>query len=198
VSLSLVTAPESEPIDVAETKAHLEVVIDDDDDLIAEWIVAAREYGETFTHRAFLTQTWDWTLDAFPCRAVLEIPLAPLQITTAPVITYVDTAGVTQTWSASLYTVDAPAGPKAMPGRIVPIYGGYFPPTRSVPNAVTVRFVCGYGGPEDVPSLIKVALKEHVRAAMLRGDAAEAQKVLQWVREQLWSYKAFYYAGEGV
>jgi len=160
------------------------------------WIKAAREYGETFTHRAFITQTWDLKLDAFPCD-VIEIPQAPLltaassPASTDPVITYVDTAGATQTWSAALYTVDAPSGPKARLGRITPIYGGVFPATRDVVNAVTVRFYAGYGAAGAVPSLVKTCLKEHVRASWLRGDADEAQKILNWVDRQLWGYKAF-------
>jgi len=161
------------------------------------WIKAAREYGETFTHRAFITQTWDLKLDAFPCDGAIEIPQAPLltasssPASTDPVVTYVDTAGATQTWNAALYTVDAPSGPKARLGRIEPIYGGVFPSTRDVVNAVTVRFYAGYGAAAAVPSLIKTCLKEHVRASWLRGDADEAQKILNWVDRQLWGFKSF-------
>jgi len=189
VSLSLVTAPAGEPIDVEEAKLHCRVVVAAEDTLYDEWIVAAREYGETFTHRAFMTQTWDDKRDAFPCDGYLELPLAPLISVTS--VTYIDPAGATQTWSASLYTVDAPVGPKARFGRLVPIYGQYFPQTRAVVNAVTVRFICGYGDADDVPRLIKTSLKEHVRASALRGDPEEAQKILTWVHTQLWSYKAF-------
>jgi uncharacterized phiE125 gp8 family phage protein len=189
VSLSLVTAPESEPISVDDVKLHGRVVVAHEDALYDEWIVGAREYAETFTHRALLTQTWDWKLDAFPCGDYLELPLAPLISVTS--VTYVDSAGVTQTWSTSLYTVDAPVGPKARCGRVVPIYGGIWPATRDVVNAVTVRFIAGYGDAGDVPRLIVTCLKEHVRASALRGDPDEARKILAWVHTQLWAYKAF-------
>jgi len=153
-------------------------------------LISAREYGETFTHRAFITQTWDDKRDGFPCEDnFLELPLAPLISLTS--VTYVDPAGVTQTLSASLYTVDAPVGPKARPGRVVLAYGQVWPSTRDVVNAVVVRFVAGYGAAAAVPSLIKTCLKEHVRATRLRGDADASQKMLNWVHTQLWGYKAF-------
>jgi uncharacterized phiE125 gp8 family phage protein len=160
-----------------------------DPELVA-WIAAAREYAETFTHRGFITQTWDLTLYGFPCSEdVIWLPKAPLVSVTS--VSYVDTAGVTQTWSSTLYTVDAPVGPKARVGCIVPNYGQIFPSTRDVVNAVTVRFVAGYGAAAAVPSLIKACLKEHVRASRLRGDADASLTILNWVDRQLWGFKSF-------
>src|SRR4029077_18050283 len=102
-------------------------------DLFNTWRAAAREYGETVTHRAFITQTWDDVRDGFPgSDEAIWLPRPPLISVTS--VTYIDTAGATQTWSASLYTVIAPAGPKASPGAIVPNYGQIFPATLDVPN----------------------------------------------------------------
>lgn len=157
---------------------------------VGAWITGAREYAETFTHRAFITQTWEDKRDGFPSSDdAIWLPKAPLISVTS--VTYVDTNGVTQTWSNALYTVDAPAGPKARFGQIVPNYGQVFPSTRDVVNAVTVRFVAGYGAAAAVPTLIKACLKEHTRASSLRGDAQAAQQILEWVHTQLWGYKAF-------
>ncbi len=156
---------------------------------VVAWISGAREYGETVTHRAFITQTWDLKLDGFPCDGVIWLPKAPLISVTS--VTYVDPAGASQTWSAALYTVDAPSGPKARAGGVVPIYGEAFPSTRHQVNAVIVRFVAGYGAASTVPSLLKACLKEHCRAARLRGDADASQKILDWVDRQLWQFKSF-------
>lgn len=157
---------------------------------ILAWIIGAREYGETFTHRAFITQTWDDKRRGFPSSGeAIWLPKPPLVSVTS--VTYVDTNGATQTWSASLYTVDAPAGPKARGGCLVPNYGESYPATRDQVNAVTIRFVAGYGAASTVPTLVKACLKEHVRASWLRGDAKESQKILDWVSTQLWGYKAF-------
>lgn len=184
------TAPQTEPISVVEAKAHLRVDVDDENDLINTLRSAAREYGETCTHRAFVTQSWDDKRCGFPgYDEAIWLPRPPLISVTS--VTYIDTAGVTQTWSSSLYTVIAPAGPKASAGSIVPNYGQIYPATRDVVNAVTIRFVAGYGDATAVPALIKTCLKEHVRASRLRSDPDAARKILDWVDRQLWGYKAF-------
>jgi len=159
------------------------------DSQLTAWNISAREYGETFTHRGFITQTWDDKRAGFPCDGVIWLPKAPLISVTS--VTYLDTAGISQTWSNTLYTVDAPSGPKARMGCLVPNYGEVFPSTREIVNAVTIRFVAGYGAAAAVPSLIKTCLKEHVRASRLRGDGDAAQQILDWVDRQLWGYKAF-------
>lgn len=207
MALSLVTAPATEPVTLAEAKLHLRVDVNDDDDLITALIVAAREHVETFTHRALITQTWDLQLDKFPSldwsaplvgdsvsRGPLWIPKPPLASVTS--VTYVDTTGTTQTWSASAYTVDAPAGPHARMGRIVPAFAQFYPVTRTQPNAVTVRFVAGYGAASAVPASIKAAIKILVatwfdpgRQAVNLGSRLEV--IPCTLDALLWPFKAF-------
>lgn len=151
MGLKLVTAPEAEPVSLAEAKAHLRVTSADEETLISALIVAAREHCEAWTHRRFVTQTWDLVLDCFPGWS-LEFPNAPLQSVTS--VTYVDTAGATQTLDSSEYLVDA----QTDPGRIAPAYGLHWPATRDQMNAVTIRFACGYGAAAAVPSAIKAAM----------------------------------------
>lgn len=152
LALQLVTPPSVEPVSLAEARAHLKAASTAEDSLIQDWIVAARSHAESLTWRKFCTQTWDYSLDSFP-RCELEIPHGKLQSITS--ITYVDVNGVTQTLSASDYQVDI----KSDPGRIAPAYGLSWPSTRSQQlNAVTVRFVCGYGLAAAVPREIKAAI----------------------------------------
>lgn len=99
MALFLVMAPSIEPVSLAEAKAHLRVEVNDENSLIQTLITAARQYVETATRRALLQQTWDDKLDAFPCGAIV-LPLSP--VTSVTSITYLDTAGVSQTWSSSL------------------------------------------------------------------------------------------------
>ena len=141
--LTLVTPPTLEPLTLAEATSHLRVDLNDDDDLITDLITAAREYAETVTRRALLTQTWDLKLDAFPASSgtPVRLPFPPLQSVTS--IQYVDTNGDTQTWSSDDYIVDAPSGPQAVQGRITPAYQESYPTTRGIINAVTIRFVTG-------------------------------------------------------
>ena len=62
----LLTPPAVEPVDLATAKVHLRVDFSDDDAYILALITAAREYCETLTERAFITQTWQLNRDSFP------------------------------------------------------------------------------------------------------------------------------------
>jgi uncharacterized phiE125 gp8 family phage protein len=187
-----VTAPTEEPVTLQELKDHLRVFHSDEDALITSLIEAARKDNENFTHRAFVTQTWQEKRDGFPCDGQpIRLPKAPLSSTTAPVVTYIDQNGDTQTWSSSNYTVDYPTGDFAERGRIRLNYSLSYPQTRSIENAVTIQFVCGYGAASAVPEMIKACLKETVRAAWARGAGDDPEKILKWVDRNLWPYKSF-------
>jgi uncharacterized phiE125 gp8 family phage protein len=160
MSLTLVTAPAQEPVSLSVAKKHLRVDHADEDALIAGYIAVARHQAETATWRALLTQTWDLKLDHFPVLrdyfdgcSKINLPKARCQSVTY--IHYVDTAGDTQTLATTEYTADT----GSEPARIVPAYGKSWPSTRGVINAVTVRFVAGYGDdPSDVPEPIRQAM----------------------------------------
>jgi len=65
MQLTLVTPPAVEPITLAEAKLHAKVDTSADDTLIGDLIVAARQYAEQYTQRAFINQTWRLTLDYY-------------------------------------------------------------------------------------------------------------------------------------
>lgn len=191
-STSLKTAPIEEPVTLEEAKAQCRVdqEASDEDVLVFNGLIAAaREHCEAFTGRALLTQTWYLKLDAFPCDGTpIELPRAPLQSVTA--ITYVDTNGVTQTWSSSLYQVAVPSGPRAQPARIQPAYAQYYPSTRDQMEAVTIEFVCGWTGPESIPEALKLGMKVAIDAwfhkrgdeplSELVSEVPETAKLLWW------------------
>lgn len=193
MALSLIAAPTGEPVSLDEAKAQCNVNVDDDNGLLDNLIAAAREYVETFTHRVLLTQTWDLKLDAFPYDGAIWLPMPPVSSVTS--VTYRATDGTSTTWSSSLYDTDLPSGPKAHPARIVPAYAQFYPVTRDMVNAVTVRFVCGYGAAGDVPSSIKSAMlllighwytnREAVNVGNITSEIPVAAPAL------LWPYKAF-------
>ena len=165
MSLSLVSAAAAEPVTLVEAKAFLNVTTADDDTLITSLIAAARaeiDGEDGWLGRALVTQTWDLLLDRFPGGSLrnpwsaIFAPLPPLQSVTS--LKYLDTAGVEQTLATAKYTVDA----KSEPGRIVPAYGESWPSTRDVPNAVTLRFVAGYGAAAAVAEPLKRWIKSRV------------------------------------
>jgi len=161
MALKLITSPAIEPVTLEEARVHCKATSAAEDFLLELAIRAAREHAENFTGRRFVTQTWDYFLDCFPnewanqygrSRGEFALPYPPLVSVTS--IKYFDEAGVEQTLATSEYQVDASSDP----GRIAPAYGKSWPSARAQLNAVTVRFVCGYGGLASVPFSIKAAI----------------------------------------
>ena len=159
MALSLVTAPASEPVSLAEAKLQVQQFANHDDALIRQFTIpAARDRGELATRRAWLTQTWDWFLSAFPdAGSGFEIPKPPLQ--TILFVKYTDVSGTVHTLTEGTdYVVSAPAGPRCRRGRVALPYGAIWPFARPQVGSVQIRFRCGYGDKgEDVPPLLRQA-----------------------------------------
>ena len=155
MKLQLVTAPTVEPLTTDDVKAQSRIDISDDDSLIGAYIEVARAYVETILSTALITQTWDYTLEAWPGKGVIYLPRPPLQSVTS--ITYTDKDGNSDTVSSADYLVDT----AARPGRIVLKGTASWPAvTLRESNAIVVRFVAGYGdAASDVPPAIRQALK---------------------------------------
>lgn len=199
MALELVTAPAVEPVTLAEAKSHLRLDPDgtDENALIADLIRAARENVENFTHRAIIAQTWDLKLDGFPGGPIC-LPFPPLLSVTS--ITYLDGAGVSQTWASSNYIVDKPSGPFAQAGRIYPAYGVVYPTTRGQVNAVAVRFVAGYhADAETSRNVCPAALKQGIKFLVANWYLNAEPTVLRGtpgvlpfgLEADLWPFKAF-------
>ena len=75
--LVLVTGPAEEPISLDEAKLYLRIGLEQatEDDLLNVLIAAARSRAEERQGRAYLTQTWDLFLDAFPIQSEQFIPV---------------------------------------------------------------------------------------------------------------------------
>lgn len=175
--LSLVSPPASEPMGLDELKAHLRVAGTTDDGEIVGMLIAAREAAEAYLNRALVTQTWDWWLPGFPLpdfpERRLVLPKPPLQSVTS--VKYIDAAGAEQTYATGNYVVVAPAGPRAPAGWIERDEDASWPDLDAREDAVRIRFVAGWTGPEKIPDgirngikLIALHLYEH------RGDRQEA------------------------
>ena len=155
MGLKLITAPQAEPITLAEAKSHLRITSTDEDALIETWIKAAREYCEGYQNRAYITQTWEMALDSFPSERIMKIPLPPLQSVTP--IKYYDPQGTEKEFSSDDYEVDT----YNQPGRISLGYGKSWPSETLRPvNGVIIEFKAGYGDTADtVPAKVKQAIK---------------------------------------
>lgn len=137
----LLAAPLAEPVHLDAARTHVRAPSGDtsQDVLLRLAIASARRHAETFCRKALVRQQRLLALDCFP--AEIEIPVGPLRAVQS--IQYVDTAGVTQTLSASAYRVDR----YAERARIEPAYGTVWPSTQDVSNAVLVTYTAGYAVP---------------------------------------------------
>lgn len=146
------TGPAAEPVSIEEARNHCRIYLNDDDDKIAGWVKSAREYCESYLDRQFITATWVLKASEFP-QGTMLLPKPPLISVTS--IVYLDTAGSTQTLSASNYTVETPS---KQPGKVHLAYGQIWPSVYAQANAITVTYVAGYGAATAVPQAIKQAI----------------------------------------
>lgn len=161
--LTLITPPASEPVSVADAKAHSRIFVDVDDSLVAGYLTSARNICEMTLKRALMPQTWRYALKNWPGRDYvsgqqitgnaidltrynhIEIPLPPLISVSA--FTYRDTSGTTFSMTQGF---DSAAGNYLLdlecePGRIVLPYSGIWPTTILLPaSPILITFMCGY------------------------------------------------------
>lgn len=124
------------------------------DDLFTLWIVGATEYFQEQTGRQCVETPYQWQLDCFPpVDRYIELPRPPLVAVLA--VEYLADDGTWATFDAENYTVHAPLGAHAEPGRIVLNDGASWPTTIEQDLSVRITFTCGY---ETVPSLIQSCL----------------------------------------
>ncbi len=174
-ALTRTTPPASEPISLAEAKAHLRVSISDDDALIANLITATRMICEEFTGRALITQGWRLWLDAFPgnrlawwdgaregaaskltVKRFIFIPRAPLQ-SISGVSVYADDDSST-VFPSTQYFVDV----NAEPGRLALRNNASWPVPQRASNGISIDFTAGYGATSAVPQALKQGMLAHI------------------------------------
>lgn len=145
--IKLITAPSVEPVTLAQAQAQCSVDGAEFDNLLNIFIAAARKRAEHETGRAFCTQTRELVLDDFADVCILRG--APIQSIVS--VKYIDSAGAEQTLASTEYLLDK----DSEPGRLLPAIGKSWPATQAIPNAVRVRYICGYGDAASVPDDIK-------------------------------------------
>lgn len=160
MTVRTIIEPTVEPLSLTEAKLHLREDLSVQDTLITSLIVAARQYAELYTGRAFVQRTLELTLSCF--EHCIALPFPPLASISS--VKYIDTNGALQMVSASDYQVDT----YAEPGLLKPAYGVTgWPSVRSSDfNAVQVRYVAGYapvGSPTDYASGVPEPVKQWMR-----------------------------------
>lgn len=147
------TGATSAVITRSDLKVHARVYHTQDDGYLDTLIVTATQIIEAETRRAMINRAFAFQLETFPASGEIILPRAPLSTVTS--VTYTDTAGATQTLSASSYHVYSVNGI----GRVVLKSTSSWPSTQDTGALdVTVNFTAGYGATAtSVPAALKHA-----------------------------------------
>lgn len=184
-SIDCTVDPIQAPVSLDDVKNKLRIDGNDfDSDLLLN-LDAATDYCQEYQWAQYCTATFAERFDCFP--SMFQLQRCPIQSVTS--ITYVDTAGNTQTLTANTdYTVDI----YAKPARIVPAYSKSWPATRGHINDLTVTYVAGYGGPEDVPDEVRLAIILKTKQAFETcEDGGALDKVIHGYLDKR-SFRVFY------
>ncbi len=162
-----ITAPTGLPLTLDEVRAHLNIEHYLDDPLLTSLISTATEFLEERIGRKLLTQTWEERLPRFP-RAGIEIPFPPCREIVS--IIYLDASEASQTLDLNSVRV---SGLGTMEGALIEArVSSPWPVTATHPEAVKVRFGCGFGGAADVPAPLKTAILQHVASLYQTREAS--------------------------
>lgn len=172
LSHELVIPPATEPVDRAALKRQLRLPAnrDTEDDHLDLLIEAAREHMETATSRAFITQTWRVTLNAFPRYksrqpwwdgvrqgainmfdhySPLVLPRRPVQSVSA--IRTHNSLGVASIVDPAIYQVNR------YEGQILLQSGRSWPSGYRPQAGIEIDYVVGYGDALTVPASLRMA-----------------------------------------
>lgn len=144
LSTPILVSSGAEPVTVAQAAEWLR--LDDQPDVLAALITAAREWFEAATDRALTASTYQLKLDGF-CDEI-ELPNPPLVAVVS--VTYLDEDEVTQTLSTDVYHVVT----SRVPARIELVDGESWPVTAVHPEAVTITYTAG-----GVNELVKTGIR---------------------------------------
>ena len=132
------------PVTLERVRQHLRNEdLKHDDDYLAGVIRAACDMVEQVYGVALLTQTIKQYHSDFPNTSDSPLLLRITPLATITSITYLDSAGVTQTWSASEYTTGSYNGRYFVTPKVD--YTWPSDVATGQPNAVTITYQAGYG-----------------------------------------------------
>lgn len=185
MSWKVTTDPASEPLTRTEVKNYLKVDFSADDDLIDMLIKSARQWIEKHCNIGLLPQTVTETWDYWP----EELTVSPVRAVSA--ISYLDSAGDTQTWASDQYTLDT----LQYPARVAKKYGIIYPSLRDEINAVSAVYTVGWDDASALPAPIKQAMYLTIadayenRENYVKQMPTAAEYILQSAGYRIWHFR---------
>ena len=174
MALTLIEPPAVEPVSLSDAKAWLRAGHGDEDALIGDLITSARARIESETGLALITQSWRWTLDAWPTRRLsasgqaVNLPIRPL-ISVEAVRTY-QSDGAATLHDPAEYRIEP-----GEPGRLIAVLPFALPKPDRVAGGIEVDFTAGFApAGEDVPAPLRGAILRLVADAYSNVERAES------------------------
>lgn len=175
MSLTMIAAPASEPLDATDPvlRQQLQLVDDetDQDALIDALCASARARIEGYTRRRLLTQTVRLTRDGFGAGfdGPVLLPIAPVQ--SVDQVQFQDGLGAWRTVPPDDYDLQR----SREPNQLRPAYGRSWPVPRVHTDVVTIDLVVGYGDDTaDVPADILHTMRLLVAHLYMHREATSA------------------------
>lgn len=162
MTIKPLTAPNAEPVSLAEAKLDSRIDGTALDATLQALITAAREQCEHELGRVLIEQTWQCVLEDWPAVGITLMP-GVLSVTE---VRYTDAAGTEQTLAASAYELDADDTPAVLYPTAA------WPTATPGPGAVKVTFKAGFGATAAaVPASIRQWIRAHVQSWATYGGA---------------------------
>lgn len=147
------------PVTTAELRKQLEIADDDTvhDEQLLNIIKTVTQQFEHDTQQVLTNETWDMTLDRLG-NDFIELPHRPIQ--SISYIKYYDSGNTLQTLSTDIYALDGKTSSVAQGNsRVILKYNQDWPELADRWDAVTIRYVTGYGSDgTSVPDIMKQSL----------------------------------------
>jgi uncharacterized phiE125 gp8 family phage protein len=153
MALVLTSGPAVEPVSLVEAKSHLRVETSAEDALIGSLITTSRLHIEAALDLALIEQSWTWSIDTWPHRRPLYLPLRP--VVQIDAINIIDATDTPHLLAASAYHLDG----NAVPARLSWLAASSPPRPGRPASGIEISFTAGFGSlASDVPGPIRQAL----------------------------------------
>lgn len=168
MALVLTSAPTTEPVSLADVKAHLRIEGATEDVVLSSLLLTSRLHIETALGLALTAQCWTLSLDDWPASGIVHLPIRPLLSVDA--VRVLPGSGAPTLLHPSTYVVDT----GGWRGRIVRAWGSEWPRPGKAANGIEIDMTAGFGSAaRDVPAPIRQALLMLVAHWYERRDPVE-------------------------